>query len=271
LPIAARFDATRFEPVTITVGATVLSDTLSLVVFAVCVSTFQSGFSAEKLVIQIIEIALFVPLILLGLSRLGTFLLKKVEDDENAHFILMLGMLAVAGVLSQAINLLGIVGAFLAGLALNAAVQTKPAKEKLKFFGTSLFIPVFFIVTGFLISPSVFTRSIISNFGLVSAIIAALIVGKWVAAEIAGGAFQYRTSAHMTMWSLSLPQVAATLAATLVGFDTLNAQGQRLLDSHILDAAFGLLVTTAILGPVLTERYAPLMVNDFAKRRGDPG
>ena len=75
----------------------------------------------------------------------------------------------------------------------------------------------------------------------------------------------------MTMWSLSLPQVAATLAATLVGFDTLNAQGQRLLDSHILDAAFGLLVTTAILGSVLTERYAPLMVNDFAKRRKDPG
>ena len=133
MPIAARFDATRFEPVTITVGATVLSDTLSLVVFAVCVSTFQSGFSAEKLVIQIIEIALFVPLILLGLSRLGTFLLKKVEDDENAHFILMLGMLAVAGVLSQAINLPGIVGAFLAGLAVNAAVQTKPAKENPKF------------------------------------------------------------------------------------------------------------------------------------------
>jgi Kef-type K+ transport system membrane component KefB len=129
LPIAARFDATRLEPVTITVGATVLSDTLSLVVFAVCVSTFQSGFSAEKLVIQIIEIALFVPLILLGLSRLGTFLLKKVEDDENAHFILMLGMLAVAGVLSQAINLPGIVGAFLAGLAVMPPCKLSPRRK----------------------------------------------------------------------------------------------------------------------------------------------
>jgi len=74
----------------------------------------------------------------------------------------------------------------------------------------------------------------------------------------------------MTMWSLSLPQVAATLAAALVGFDTLNAQGQRLLDSRMLDAVFVLLVTTAILGPVLTERYAPLMVKDFANRRADP-
>jgi Kef-type K+ transport system membrane component KefB len=270
LPIAARFDATRFEPVTITVGATVLSDTLSLVVFAVCASTFQSGFSAEKLALQIIEIALFVPLVLLGLGRLGIFLLKKVENDENAHFILMLAMLGVAGFLSQAINLPDIVGAFLAGLAVNAVVQTRPTKEKLKLFGTSLFIPIFFIVTGFLINPSVFMGGIISSFGLVSAIVAALIVGKWLAAEIAGRAFQYRAPARMTMWSLSLPQVAATLAAALVGFDTLDAQGQRLLDSRILDAVFVLLVTTAILGPVLTERYAPLMVKDFANRRAHP-
>jgi Kef-type K+ transport system membrane component KefB len=270
LPIAVQFNATRLEPVTVTVGATIVSDTLSLVVFAVCVSTFQSGFSAETLGIQIIEIVLFVPLILFGLSRLGAFILKRMEDDENAHFILMLGMLAVAGVLAQAINLPGIVGAFLAGLAVNAAVQGKPAKEKLQFFGNSLFVPVFFIVTGFLIDPSVFASSIASDLALVAAIIAALMVGKWLAAEIAGRAFHYGAAARRTIWSLTLPQVAATLAATLVGFDTFNAQGQRLLDRHILDAAFMLLVTTAILGPILTERYVPRMVSDLAERSEAP-
>jgi Kef-type K+ transport system membrane component KefB len=35
---------THLEPITITVGAAVMSDTLSLVVFAICVSTFQTGF-----------------------------------------------------------------------------------------------------------------------------------------------------------------------------------------------------------------------------------
>ena len=123
------------------------------------------------------------------MGRLGIFLLKKVENDENAHFILMLAMLGVAGFLSQAINLPDIVGAFLAGLAVNAVVQTRPTKEKLKFFGTSLFLPIFFIVTGFLINPSVFMGGLISSFGLVSAIVAALIVGKWLAAEIAGAPF----------------------------------------------------------------------------------
>ena len=57
-------------------------------------------------------------------------------------------------------NLPGIVGAFLAGLAVNAAVHDKPAKEKLEFFGNSFFIPIFFVVTGFLIDPVAFFQSI---------------------------------------------------------------------------------------------------------------
>jgi Kef-type K+ transport system membrane component KefB len=92
----------------------------------------------------------------------------------------------VAGLLAQSINLPGIVGAFLAGLAVNAAVRDKPAKEKLEFFGNSFFIPIFFVVTGFLIDPVVFFQSITTNFPLVSAVIGALLVGKWIAATNCG-------------------------------------------------------------------------------------
>jgi hypothetical protein len=61
----------------------------------------------------------------------------------------------------------------------------------------------------------------------------------------------------MTVWSLTLPQVAATLAATLVAHDTLGAAGQRLLDDRMLNVVLVLVLVTAILGPVLTERFAP--------------
>jgi hypothetical protein len=57
-----------------------------------------------------------------------------------------------------------------------------------------------------------------------------------------------------------LPQVAATLAAALVAHDTLGAGGQRLLDGHVLNAVLVLMVTTSILGPVLTGRFAPRLV-----------
>jgi Kef-type K+ transport system membrane component KefB len=63
-----RLGATRLEPITVSVGATVLSDTLSLVVFAICVSTYKSGFSMSGLTVQLVEIAVFVPVILFGLS-----------------------------------------------------------------------------------------------------------------------------------------------------------------------------------------------------------
>ena len=159
----ARLGETRLEPITITVGATIVSDTLSLVVFAICVSTYEKGFSISGLAVQLLEIAIFVPFILFGLSRSGGYLLKKVEKDENAYFVLMLAMLAVAGLLA------------------------------------------------------------------------------------------------------TLPQVAATLAATLVAFNTFDPVGQRLLDSQLLNVVLVLMLTTSILGPVLTERFAPrLLAEDSA-------
>jgi Kef-type K+ transport system membrane component KefB len=265
-PIVAQLGASRLEPITVTVGATVLSDTLSLVVFAICVATYESGFSFAVLGGQLLEIAIFVPLILFGLSRVGASVLRLVEAEEGAYFVLMFGIMAVAGVLAQTINLPGIVGAFLAGLAVNAAVHDKPAKDKLEFFGNAFFIPIFFIVTGFLIDPLVFAHSILDNFPLVAAIIVALVAGKGLAAALAGRAFKYTPAARLTMWSLTLPQVAATLAATLVAFHTFDPAGQRLLDRRMLDVVLVLMLSTATLGPVLTQQFAPRMLADPAAR-----
>ncbi len=259
-PIVTQLGLNRFEPVTITVGATVLSDTTSLVVFAICASTYKSGFSMSVLATHLIELAAFVPLVLIGLSRAGAYLLARLEDDENAYFILMLGIMAVAGVVAQAIDLPGIVGAFMAGLSINAAAHDKPAKDKLKFFGYSFFIPSFFIVTGFLIDPRVFARSTVENFGLVAGILGAVVIGKWAAAAIASRAYGYSPAARWTMFSLTLPQVAATITATLVGFATFNAGGQRLIDGQMLNAIFVLMLTTSIFGPLLTDHFAPLML-----------
>jgi Kef-type K+ transport system membrane component KefB len=168
--------------------------------------------------------------------------------------------MATAVTLTRVVQLPGIVGAFLAGLAVNSAVQDKPAKEKLEFIGNSFFIPIFFVVTGFLIDPIVFVRSIIDHAGLAAAVVGALIVGKGLAAAVAARAFHYTRAEQMTIWSLTLPQVAATLAATLVGFDTFNTAGERLITKEILDVVFVLILVTATLGPVMTQRYAPLML-----------
>jgi Kef-type K+ transport system membrane component KefB len=260
LSVITRLGAMHLEPVIVTVGATVVSDTLSLIVFAICLSTYTTGFSATGLTVQIAEIAVFVPLILVGVSRAGAYLLSKIRHNEEVFFVTMLGIMAVAGILADFINLPGIVGAFLAGLSVNAAVRGHPAREKLEFFGKALFIPSFFIVTGFLIDPIAFVRSITESPLLVIGIVTTLLVGKGIAAAVVGRAFRYTRPVRLTMWALTLPQVAATLAATLVGYDSVNAVGQRLLDGKMLNAVFVLLLVTSILGPILTERFAPGML-----------
>lgn len=261
-PTIARLGETKLEPITITYGATVFSDTSSLIVFAICVSTFQSGFAIGSLALLLVEIAAFVPLILFGLSRVGAVMLRKVEDNKSTYFAVMIAIVAVASSLAQLIQLPDIVGAFLSGLSLNAAVKEKEAKKELEFIANSLFIPAFFITTGFLIDPRALAHSLASDLPLVLSIIGALVVGKFVAAEITGRMYGYSRDEKLTIWSLTLPQVAATLAATLVAYKTVNRAGAHLLDDRMLNVVLALMLCTAILGPVLTEHFAPRLVKE---------
>ena len=140
-------------------------------------------------------------------------------------------------------------------------------KEKLDFFGRAFFVPVFFIVIGFLIVPVTVAQTIFQHFWLVAGMIVSLFLGKGIAAAIAGRAFGYTRPARLTMWALTLPQVAATLAATLVGYNTLNAAGQRLLTGEIFNAVLVLVVVTSFLGPVLTELFTPRMIREGASAK----
>lgn len=103
--------------------------------------------------------------------------------------------------------------------------------------------------------------SVIShNLALVIAIVLALVIGKAIAAQIASRAFAYPSAARNTMWALTLPQVAATLAAALVAYNTFNRSGERLLDVKMMNVVLVLMLVTAILGPILTALFAPKLL-----------
>ena len=262
--VIARLGLTKLEPMNVVYGATVFSDTCSLIIFALCLSTFVRGFSVSGVLIQVVEITVFILFVLFGLGRLGGYLLRRVESDDSGYFAVMLAILAIAAVLADTIQLPGIVGAFLSGLALNEATQQKAAKTRLEFFGNSFFIPIFFITTGFLVNPRALVASLTGDLALVASIIGALVVGKYAAAQMAGRRFGYTSDERLTMWSLTLPQVAATLAATLVAYDTFNASHQRLIDTRMLNVVLALMLFTSILGPILTERFAPRLAGGAA-------
>jgi Kef-type K+ transport system membrane component KefB len=258
-PIVQHLGLSRDEAVTVTVGATIFTDVASLMILAVCIPIHVAGFSPTAFLLQLAELAVYVPLVLFGLGTLTRWLMPRVRSKEG-QFLVMLLVVTLAAIGAEAIHLEGIIGAFLAGLALNRAARESRAKHELEFLGNTLFIPMFFITVGFLIDPRVFTTTLANHLGLVAAVVVGLIVSKLLAALLTRRAFGYSRYQGLVMWSLSLPQVAATLAAALVAFEAKNAEGRRLIDEPVLNSVIVLMVVTSILGPILTEQFGRRLV-----------
>jgi Kef-type K+ transport system membrane component KefB len=254
-PVVQRMKLVTDEAVAVTIGGTVFTDLASLLVLAVCLPIHSSGFSPSAFAVQIGELMAYVLLVFVGLSTLARWLIERTGDSRERQVTLILLIIALAGFGAEVINLESIIGAFLAGLAINRALLHSEAKEQLEFLGNALFIPMFFVSIGFLIDVRVFLHTLVAEPGLVVGIVGGLIAAKFLAALLTQRLFGYSRSERHLIWSLSLPQVAATLAAAIVAFETRNAAGVRLIDESVINTVLVLVVVTSILGPMLTEYF----------------
>ena len=261
-PILQRLGMTENEAVTVTVGATIFTDLGSLLILAICLPIHTTGFSPAAFAIQLVELAIYIPAVLFGLSAFAPWFLRRFGDTTENQFFLILLIMTLASEGAELIHLEAIIGAFLAGLAVNRAIKHSKAKEQLEFLGNTLFIPAFFLTIGFLIDVQVFGHTLVSNFGLVAGIVGGLIAAKFAAATVAQRLFNYSATEGLLMGALSLPQVAATLAAALVAYEAKNADGVRLIDEPIINTVIVLMVVTSVLGPVLTERFGKRLVGN---------
>jgi Kef-type K+ transport system membrane component KefB len=260
-PIVQELGIVRNEAVTVAIGATVFTDVASLLVLAICIPIHTTGFSTTTFVLQLLQLAIYVPVVLFGLGAAARLLMTRFEKSKEGQFLVVLLSVTVAAIGAEAIHLEGIIGAFLAGLALNRAVKHTQAKEELEFLGNSLFVPMFFVVVGFLINVRVFFETLVSHAALVSSIVLGLIVSKWIAAVASQKLLGYSRDEGLMMWSLSLPQVAATLAAALTAYEAKAADGIRLIDEPVLNSVIVLMVVTSLLGPILTEVFGKRLIN----------
>lgn len=261
-PILVRLGLSKTEPVAVTVGATIFTDIASLLVLAVCISIHKGGFSPLGIGIQLVELVVYAVIILQGLPLLGRFYFHRHREHEQTLFVftLLIVMLAAAG--AHLIHLEDIVGAFMAGIAVNRLLERSPVRDKVLLMGEGLFVPLFFLTIGVRLNLPVFAATLVNSLGFVFAIVVALLIGKLLAAACARWLFGYDWPATLTMWSLSLPQVAATLAAAMAAYDAVNDYGDRLITESVLNAVIVLMVLTAVLGPVLTERFGRRMLNE---------
>lgn len=249
-PIISRLGVANNEAVTISMGATIFTNLSALLVLGVCLATSGPGaFSWIELFNLLIILSVYTVIILVGFEWAGKEFFRRSGDDEGNKFLFVLLTVFLATVGAQFMRMDKIVGAFLAGLAVNEAVGEGPVKEKIVFVGSALFIPIFFVDFGLMIDvPTLITN--IATLQLMLLIVVGLIASKFIAAWLTKLIYRYNWQEMLTMWSLSIPQVGTTLAATLVGYRA------GLLPVQVLNSIFVLMLFTAIFGPLMTGRIA---------------
>lgn len=248
-PIVNRLGVVKNEAVTVTIGATIFTDIAALLVLAICLAIHGGEFSVSTLIIQLVMLGVYSAIVLFGIDKAGKEYFRRTGDEESNQFMFILLVVFLASVTAQIINVDKIVGAFLAGLAVNDVVGKSPVEEKVVFIGSTLFIPCFFVDMGLLLDIPGFIKTVTTELPLTLVVVGSLFASKFAAAAIAKLLYNYSWNEALTMWSLSLPQVAATLAAALAG---VNA---GLINDSVFNVVIVLMLVTSIAGPILTARF----------------
>jgi Kef-type K+ transport system membrane component KefB len=230
------------------VGATVLTDTAALVVLAAVSGTQTAGGSPASIATQIVVgLAVLVAFTLLVLPRLARLAFRYLGTDRVVRYLLAVASFLAAGTVADIFGIEPIVGAFFAGLALNRLVPNEgPLMDRIDFFGSAVFVPIFLVSVGLLLDPKVMVEG--ETLKLAGLFIAASLAGKAASAGIARLAFGYSGPQATLMLGLTVPQAAATLAATIVGFDI------GLFDQSVVNAALVLILVSIVVGTLLVDR-----------------
>ena len=251
-PAVARLGLQKERSVTTAVGATILTDTLALLVLAVIASSAQTGTGLEPLVLLrvVVPLVVFGVLVLWGLPRIGAWFLRRVAQDATVEFVFILSAVFVCALIVELLGVEAIIGAFLAGLALNRLVPEGGAlMNRIGFFGNALFIPFFLLSTGMLVDLGAFVggADAARAWTVAGAMVAAILITKGLAAWLTRPAFDFTAAEAQLVYGLTVPQAAATLAAVLVGVEV------GLFDDAVLNGTIAMVSVTCLLGPWLVE------------------
>lgn len=268
-PIVIRYGVSRQRSVSIAVGATAVTDSLTLLVLAVIGGIFKEEDSGSWFWVWLVLKVIFLgALIIYFFPRIGRWFFRKYSDGV-VQFIFVLAMVFLGAGLMEMVGMEGILGAFLAGLVLNRLIpHVSPLMNHLEFVGNALFIPYFLIGVGMLIDVRVFFGHIQSM--KVAAVMTVMaLTTKWLAAWSTQKIYRMKSIERELMFGLSNAQAAATLAAVLVGHNIIMPDGQRLLNEDVLNGTIILILITCIVSSFTTERAARKMAMNEALLAGD--
>lgn len=248
-PVARRLGITSNPGITMAIGGTMVTDLLSLTVLALVVASMGGDMGPLFLAGFIASVGIFVAVLYFGVPPMGRAFFRAVRNEPTTEYGFLLVVLFVSAYTAQVVGLAPIIGAFLAGLALNRLVpESGTLMSRVQFVGDALLIPFFLISVGLLVDFRVLVESL--DVWMAAGVFTGLVlVGKFLAAMLAKLVFRQSWSEGWTNFGLTTPQAAATLAVTLVGFEI------GLFTEAMVNGVIIMILVTCFLGPWVVERF----------------
>ncbi|HRN94035.1 MAG: cation:proton antiporter [Chitinophagales bacterium] len=253
-PIVSKLGVSKNQAVAVTVGGTILTDTAVLIILAVIIGKSQGNLTQEFWIRLGISLLVFSAIMFLIIPRIAQWFFKKLESEKHSHYIFVLSVVFFAAFLAEVAGIEPIIGAFVAGLALNKLIpQSSALMNRIEFIGNSLFIPFFLISVGMIVNVSVLAQGPTALI-IAGALTTVAIFGKWLAAFFTQIVFKYSKAQRQLIFGLSSAHAAATLAVILVGYEA------KILDENILNGTIVLILITCIVASFATEQAAKKII-----------
>ncbi|MGA9212935.1 cation:proton antiporter [Kaistella sp.] len=264
-PIVSKMGIAKTLPVNITVGGTMITDILALLVLAICVGITQGEVNTAFWTKLSVSMVIFSAVVLIGFPILGRWFFKKVSDNIS-QYIFVLVMIYLAALFAELAGVEAIIGAFFAGLALNRLIpHTSALMNRVEFVGNAIFIPFFLISVGMIIDFRVFFKDFKTiEIAVLMTIIA--IAAKYLAAVATQKTFKLTKEQGGIIFGLSASHAAATLAIVMVGYniiigETDSGEPIRLLDESVLNGSILLILVSCTVASFVTQKNTQKLIN----------
>jgi len=262
-PIVSKYRVSKNEAVAITVGGTILTDTAVLIILAVIIGAKKGGLTPAFWLQLGVSLTIFTLIVFLLIPRITKWFFARSESDKTSQYVFIMTCLFSSAFLAQLAGLDPIIGAFIAGLALNPLVpRPSSLSHNIEFVGSAIFIPFFLISVGMVVDLHAFFKGTEAIIVAITLTLVAL-AGKWLSAFFTQKIFGYSNHQRKLIFGLSSSHAAATLAIILIGYK------EKILDANILNGTIILILVTCMVASFVTERAAKAIASSSKMQTAD--
>lgn len=268
-PIVVRYGLQRSTVTTLSVGASMLSLLIALVVTAALVGSMSGDTGTLFWVMFFVKFVVWCIAMTWLIRHMTRWFLRRYSDSVM-QYIFVLAVMFISAATCELIGLEGILGAFVSGLVLNRFIPNiSPLMNRIEFIGNAIFIPYFLIGVGMLINAGLLLEG--GNTILVVACIGIFgTLGKAIAAFLTSFFFHRSVHEGNLMFGMTSAHAAGAIALVMVGVNLEIAPGQHLLGDEALNAVVIMILFTCIISTVVTDYASRTIVLKEKSQRKMP-